>query len=179
MVKKLTAEKKTDIYNPFTKKRERYIVKDYPGQPRCFNDINVLWTQMCAYVDYMEENKRPMQMAGLARWLGCSRSTLALYQSGQYDVDDVKYSDAIDIIRTIIESDKIEGGLLRTYDAGITKFDLVNNHGYSEKVIREHPDQGGGAIQPEDISDLDFCRRFLWMLHENTKNQSDGVKDGH
>lgn len=177
MAKMLAAKKKkTYVINPISGKRESHFIKDYPGHPRWCTDINELWTQMSLYVEYMSTNELVMSMAGLAVFLGCSKETLNVYRRGEYDLDSAKYSEAIEVIRTVIEKDKLEGGLLDKYNATITKFDLVNNHGYMEKTSQEVTGKDGGAVQIESVSDTDFARRFLWILHNVNKEK--GEEDG-
>lgn len=161
--------------HPVTGKRFEHIVKTYPGRPKAFSDPNELWTMMCAYIeDYYEDPEgKYMSMAELAGFLGVSRETLNEYRRGSYDEGETKYSDAIELIRTVIEGEKLKGAGLRIFESGISKFDLINNHGYSDKIVQEHTGKGGAAIQHEDVTDIEFVRRFLWMLHESKKEKGD------
>lgn len=158
--------------NPLTGKRETRITQQYPGQPKAINDINHLWTMMMSYVEWaIKDEDEELTMAGLAVYIGVNKDTLNQYRIGSYDTDTSKYSEAIEYVRTIIESKKLNKALRKEYDSGITKFDLINNHGYKDKVIQQITGSGGGAIQVEDVSDTEFIRRFLWMLEQNSNEK--------
>lgn len=158
-----------DWKNPVTGKRERHAIQKYGGAPKAFKDVDELWTMMLAYVNPdKDKDNDELTMDGLAAFVGVSKDTLNVYRSGQYDEGDVTYSLAIEYIRTVIASKKLSRALRNEYNANIAKFDLINNHGFNEKIITEHTGEGGGPVSIADVSDTEFARRLLYLIHKST-----------
>lgn len=113
--------------------REKISFSPNGGQPRSFTSEEALRQQILEYFQHQEKCKRPVLWIGIAVWLGLSRETLNKYQSGFYDDNLNKYSDTLREAKGFVENDKLENGLMGFYNSQIVKFDLANNHEYSEK----------------------------------------------
>ena len=94
--------------------------------------------------DFEEQGDVIPSAAGLACWLGVSKSTIYLY--GEKDSD---FSDTLDAIQTKQESLTLNRGMTGVFNSTIAKLVLAN-HGYSDKVQQEHtsPD---GSMSPTRI----------------------------
>jgi hypothetical protein len=77
--------------------------------------------------EVVESFPRPYTVEGLAVYLDTNRQTLLNY------TDKDAFFDIIEHARQRILSNKIEGGLDRTYDSGVAKFMLINNYGFKDK----------------------------------------------
>jgi hypothetical protein len=51
------------------------------------------------------------------------------------------FFDIVERARQRILANKVEGGLDKTYDAGVTKFMLINNYGLKEKHETQEDDK--------------------------------------
>jgi hypothetical protein len=163
------SDKEYQKIDPLTGKRTKHIVKTFPGRPRAFDDADVLWTECITYIEQCEKQAVPPTMAGMAGFMGCSKRTLNEYMKGSYDTDDANFSRALELARTIIEDRKLRAGLQKSLDSGLVKFDLVNNHGYTEKVSSEVTGKDGGPVETRDVSDMEFARRIAWLFHKAQK----------
>lgn len=105
-----------------------------PHGKRSFKDEEELRASILEYFQFKKVEGRPITVAGLCCWFSVTRETLLKYESGIYDDDFNKYSDTIKEAKVFIENDKLEMGLLGVYNSQITKFDLSNNHSYTEKA---------------------------------------------
>jgi hypothetical protein len=118
---------------------------------RAFTSEPEMRAKVQAYFDEQKASKRPYLMTGICLALCISRETLSQYMRGKYDDDGNKYSDTLKNAKMICENQKMEEGLLGNYQPHVLKFDLINNHGYAEKV--EHvvtPGDSPGDNPPPD-----------------------------
>ena len=70
-------------------------------------------------------------------------SFLATYKS-KYD----SFSKLLDKAKKLQEFKLSEGGLKKDFDGGVTKFCLINNHGYtSERTVNENKNTEQGKIE--------------------------------
>jgi len=174
LAKKSTNKRDDNSYwktDPLTGKRYKHIIKTFPGRPRCFDDSGVLWTECVQYIEECDRTAVPPTMAGLAAHIGCSKRTLNEYMKGSYDTDDANFSRALELARTIIEDRKLRAGLQKSLDSGLVKFDLINNHGYTEKVSNEVTGKDGGPVETREVSDMEFARRIAWLFHNASKEE--------
>lgn len=105
-----------------------------PSGKRSFKSEEELRTGILEYFAFKKAEGRPITVAGLCCWFSVTRETLHQYESGIYDTNFDFYSDTVKEAKIFIENDKLEMGLLGIYNSNITKFDLSNNHSYSEKA---------------------------------------------
>jgi hypothetical protein len=101
---------------------------------------------------YLEEYKDNSELipsiAGLALYLGVSRSTVHLWATQE---DKKEFSDTLEKIKARQEVLLLSGGLGGTMNSTITKLALAN-HGYSDKVDHASTD---GSMSPKDPVTLD------------------------
>jgi hypothetical protein len=53
------------------------------------------------------------------------------------------FRDCLDRVETILHNRLMKGGLIKKFDAGMTKFVLVNHHGYKSEVVRNEDQKLG------------------------------------
>lgn len=104
------------------------------GQPRSFINDEQLYAHCQDYFRLWAEQTRPLTVIGLCVFLDVTRETFAKYLRGEYDTDTERYSDTLVKAKEYIENDKLEKTMLGVYKHQIAIFDLINNHGYVNKV---------------------------------------------
>ncbi len=127
------AIKKNEPKNP--KKSDEEV--NPVGRPMAFSTPQELYDKCNEYFGKWESSGRPLTVAGLINYLKISRWTWDNYANGEYDdvcdPEQDNFSATIEMAKRHIEVDKLENGLLGKYNSSIAKFDLVNNHNYTEK----------------------------------------------
>jgi hypothetical protein len=109
VTKKKGKEKKSKTHwNPLltTDSLLNLFDKDKGGRPRKFETYNDLAAAIIGYFQSVGEISWPKNLPtknGLAIHLGTTRETLGDYESGKYDDDDNKFSDAIKTAYGLIE----------------------------------------------------------------------------
>lgn len=94
------------------------------GRPKLFKSVKDIDSKVEAYKEYLEKNKRPPTMAGLAYYLGCDRKTLYNYSKDDNFFPTIKkYRDWVMMNMEEAAIDKGGGG---------TVF-LLKNYGYTDK----------------------------------------------
>lgn len=98
------------------------------GRPRSFNSEKELRDKIQEYFLIWQQDKRPYTLIGLCLFLDICRDTMNVYERGEYDDDENKYSDTIKKAKMQIEMSKWEGMLTGKYDKSAAIFDLKVNH---------------------------------------------------
>ena len=95
------------------------------------------------YLDggYLNVNEVIPNIAGLACYLGKSRSTVYLYAK-----QNTEFSDILEGILAMQESKLITGGLQGVYNPTITKL-MLTKHGYSDRQDVDHTSSDGSLAQ--------------------------------
>lgn len=113
------------------------------GRPRAFETCREIVDLAKEYLTDCNTRGKTPNVAGLCCYLGITRQTLSVYVRGDYDDEGENFSDTLGQIKLIIEEHKLDAGERGNLNATIVKFDLMNNHGYTDK--RE---VGGNADNP-------------------------------
>lgn len=101
---------------------------------RCFHTAEQLRQKCDEYFMDCDAKDHPYLHVGLCLWLGVSKSTEHSYWRGKYDSPENNFSEILSAARMRIEEEKLRGALTGKYNPFIAKFDLANNHGYTEKT---------------------------------------------
>lgn len=104
-----------------------------PHGNRKFRTDEELRAGILAYFEHQKKELRPFTVIGLCCWFGMHRDTWNAYRTGVYDSPGNKFSDTVKEAAAFIENEKLEKSLMGIYNSTIAKFDLANNHGYSDK----------------------------------------------
>lgn len=124
--------------------------KDLGGRPRKWDDPELL---MEAIQHYFQNTSPPYEVSGLCYHLGITRETLRQYQK------EDRFSDAIKLAKTKIESDLARRGLSGDNNGTVTIFLLKNNHGYEDtydhtvkqgKVVKVSKAQAAEILSDEE-----------------------------
>lgn len=100
------------------------------------------------------ETQQPYTVEGLARHLGMTKQTLLNYQKKE------GYEEFFDIIRCAkdrITEQRVKLGTLGVFKEGFTKFLLINNSDYVDKVeqkVTSHNTNYNAALTPEEIQQI-------------------------
>ena len=108
--------------------------------------------------EYKDNNELIPSIAGLALYLGVSRSTVHLWATQE---DKKEFSDTLEKIKARQEVLLLSGGLGGTMNSTITKLALAN-HGYSDKIEADHTTNGESINKPTVIQ--------LVAQDDNSKN---------
>lgn len=103
------------------------------GSNRIFPQAHEVLDRGLEILARLTEEGRPLTMASLCIGFGVGHSAFQKYKSGEMGED---YVEPLDMLKTFVERDKNEKGLLGEYNTTLTIFDLKNNHGW-----RDHNEQ--------------------------------------
>lgn len=102
------------------------------GRPTKLNKATITKAKSYLESEYIQAGDIVPSVAGLAHYLGLSRSTLY-----EYKAQNAEFSDTLERLATSQERLLLNGGLTGNFNATITKL-MLSNHGYSEKQAIDH-----------------------------------------
>lgn len=125
------------------------------GRPEEYTDD--LPNKVVAYCNECLENKKLPTTAGLAVYIGISRSTLFEWRDKH-----THFSDSVEGMLAFQEDDVWQKALKGEYNSVIAKL-LLNNHGYSDKVQTDNLNKNV-EVDPEDHDGKDPEERLQNVL---------------
>lgn len=120
------------------------------GAPTAYQGDTTIFMAEKYLEEFKDNNELIPSIAGLALYLGVSRSTVNLWAT---QPDKKKFSDTLERIKARQEVLLLSGGLGGTMNSTITKLALAN-HGYSDKVDNVSSDGSMSPKEPVVLADF-------------------------
>lgn len=113
------------------------VVKRGRGRPSKYNEETQAKAEEYLLTGYLDNEGVIPSVAGLACYLGVSRSTIQDWRKEHPD-----FNETIEAIDVKQEHIALNGGLSGKYNSTITKLVLAN-HGYSDRIEQSHTSPDG------------------------------------
>ncbi len=135
--------------------------KNPVGRPQAYATEKEMWDKIKEYFDVWELANRPITVVGMALWLNITKSTLFLYERGDYDTPNEQFSNTVKKAKMYIENAKWEGALTGKYIQSVAIFDLKVNHraieyGKMPEDTKKPEEKEAEEEQTIDISNIDL-----------------------
>ena len=77
------------------------------------------------------------------------------------------FRDCLDRVETILHNRLMKGGLVKKFDAGMTKFVLVNHHGYKSEVVKNEDQKLGKDGEPVEQNEP----QTIFIIPSNNRDE--------